>query len=168
VRPILRPRLQPPAADRLMRARKEGRIARHVRVAREVREEPRRVGTLVRQGLLNVWRARGGGFYGLGYLIAFLALEIGVLAGEAGESVGVVEFVTGQIFEYLLRFAVMSFVNVALAMIWPVYVVQLLGVWGYVVLGGGYLLFEKVLRPYVETWLPELRVSEPIPDTDSE
>lgn len=151
-----------------MRAEKEGRVARHVRVAREVREEPRRAGALVREGLLNVWRARGGGFYGLGYLIAFLILEIGVLAGEAGESAGVVEFVTGQFFEYLLRFAVMSFVNVGLALIWPVYILKLLGVWGFVVLGGGYLLFERVLRPYVETWLPELRAPDPIPDADSE
>ena len=151
----------------MVRAQKEGRIARHVRVAREVREEPRRAGTLVREGLLNVWRARGGGFYGLGYLIAFLILEIRMLTGEVGDSAGVVEFVTSQLFEYLLRFAVMSFVNVALAMIWPVYLLQLLGVWGFVVLGGGYLLFEKVLRPHVENWLPELRAPDPTPDADS-
>jgi len=126
------------------------------------------VGTLVREGLLNVWRARGGGFYGLGYLVAFLILEIRVLAGEVGESAGVFEFVTSQLFEYLLRFAVMSFVNMALAMIWPIYLFELLGVWGFVVLAGGYLLFEKVLRPHVEAWLPDLRALDPIPDADAE
>ena len=125
-----------------------------------MRAEPRRIVSLVREALLNIWRARGGGFYGLGYLIAFLVLEARLLAGDVGDSATVAGFVTSQIAEYVFRFTVMSFVNALLAMIWPLYVLQILGLWGFAVLGGGYLMFEKVLRPGVEAWFPELRVEE--------
>ena len=140
--------------------RGEGRIRRHIRVAREVRNEPRRIGALIREWLLNIWRARGGGFYGLGYLTAFVVLEIQMFIGDIGDSEGVVEFVTGQAVEYLLRFTVLSFVNVVLALLWPIYFLQWLGVWGFVFLGGGYLAFERALRPFVESWFPELRPAQ--------
>lgn len=145
---------------------REGRIARHVRVAREVHAEPRRIVSLVREALLNIWRARGGGFYGLGYLIAFLVLEARMLVGDVGESATVAGFVSSQIAEYVFRFTFMSFVNFFLAMIWPLYLLEMLGVWGFAVLGGGYLVFEKVLRPEVEAWFPELRVEEPPADEE--
>ncbi|MDH3641704.1 MAG: hypothetical protein OES38_06390, partial [Gammaproteobacteria bacterium] len=83
------------------------------------------------------------------------------LAGDVGESATVVDFVASQAAEYLFRFTVMSFVNVFLAMIWPFYLLQWVGVWGFAILGGGYLVFELVLRPVVEGWLPELRNEEP-------
>ncbi|MFP6817316.1 MAG: hypothetical protein VB949_16845 [Pseudomonadales bacterium] len=138
----------------------EGRIARHLGVLREIRDEPRRIVSLMGDGLFSTWRARGGGFFGLGYLIAFVVLELQMISTEVRGSDGVVEFFTSQIVEYIFRFAVQSLVNVILALIWPVYVLQWLGGWGLVALGGGYLLFEKVLRPYVEGWFPQLQTKE--------
>ncbi|MFP6837652.1 MAG: hypothetical protein VB948_16270 [Pseudomonadales bacterium] len=138
----------------------EGRIACHLGVLREIRDEPRRIVSLMGDGLFSTWRARGGGFFGLGYLIAFVVLELQMISTEVRGSDGVVEFFTSQIVEYIFRFAVQSLVNVILALIWPVYVLQWLGGWGLVALGGGYLLFEKVLRPYVEGWFPQLQTKE--------
>lgn len=84
-----------------------------------------------------------------------------MLAGDVGESATVVDFVASQAAEYLFRFTVMSLVNVLLAMIWPLYVLDWIGAWGFALLGGGYFVFELVLRPLVEGWIPELRVEEP-------
>ena len=126
-----------------------------------MRKEPRKAVSLVRETLVNIWRARGGGFYGLGYLIAFVVLEARMLAGDVGESATVVDFVASQAAEYLFRFTVMSFVNMFLAMIWPFYLLQWVGVWGFAILAGGYVVFEWVLRPSVEAWIPELRAEEP-------
>jgi hypothetical protein len=129
-------------------------------VLREIRDEPRRIVSLMGDGSFSTWRARGGGFFGLGYLIAFVVLELQMISTEVRGSDGVVEFFTSQIVEYIFRFAVQSLVNVILALIWPVYVLQWLEGWGLVALGGGYLLFEKVLRSYVEGWFPQLQTKE--------
>ncbi len=137
--------------------KKEGRLARQLRVARQIRHEPRSVVPLLRGWLLALWQARGGGFYGLGYVIAFIGMEIRTLAGDLSGSDSVSEFVLQQTLEYVSRICVESFVNAFLALLWPAFVLQWLAGWGIVVLIGGYLVFEHGLRQLVETWLPELR-----------
>ena len=72
----------------------EGRIARHLGVLREIRDEPRRIVSLMGDGLFSTWRARSGGFFGLGYLIAFVVLELQMISTEVRGSDGVVEFFT--------------------------------------------------------------------------
>src|SRR6478735_500402 len=43
--------------------------------------EPAAVLPLLRRWLAKLWASRGGGFYGLGYVVTFVALEIKSLAG---------------------------------------------------------------------------------------
>jgi hypothetical protein len=104
-----------------------------------------------------LWQARGGGFYGLGYVLTFIGMEIRTFTGDIGGSDSVSDFVLQQSFEFVSRICIDSFVNVFLALLWPAFVLKWLGGWGILVLLGGYLGFEYGLRRLVETWLPELR-----------
>jgi len=135
---------------------KEGRLAKHRRLAGEIRENPRVVGPLVRAVLLDVWRARGGGFYGLGYIVAFTYFEIMLLTGELVGSESVGEFALTQVLEYFLRFGLMSFVNVFRALLWPFYILEQYAGTGLVVLIVGYFGFEYLLRPRLDNLFPEL------------
>ena len=138
------------------KVKQEGRIERYKRQAKQIHEDPKSIGTMIRDGLIGVWRARGGGFYGLGYLITFIVLEIRLVVGDVSESEGVVDFVSNQMIEFIFRFGIQSFINGFLAFMWPVYVLDWLGVWSIAMLVAGYLVFERVLRPIVEGWLPGL------------
>lgn len=132
-------------------------MQRHRRIAQEIYAEPKSVGGHIRQGLLTLWVRHGAGFYGLGWVITFIVLEVQLITGELAESAGVADFVSSQLLEYLLRLGFMSFVNGLLASIWPLYVLQWLSGWGILVLVLGYYGFEKLLRPLVESSYPELR-----------
>lgn len=136
---------------------REGWIARQVRTAREIRREPRSAITMLRSAAVGLWVARGGGFYGLGCLVAFVVLEVRLFTGEWAESTGVSDFITGQVLEFILRIGFMSFLNGFLALVWPIYLLNWLGGAGLLVLVGGYLVFERVLRPLVEEHIPELK-----------
>jgi len=137
--------------------KRKGRIARHFRMGREVVRQPRQAIPLAREALVEAWRARGGGFYGLGYLIAFCWLQFSVLVGDVSESDSVSQFAMGAAIEYLLRFSLMAFVNVFLALLWPFYVLEQFGGTGIILLAIGYLTFEYGLRPLIEQTFPELR-----------
>jgi len=104
----------------------------------------------LRNWLLKMWRAKGGGFYGLGFVIAFITLEIRMFAAEFSGSDSVAEFIIGEALESLLRIGFLSFLNGFLALLWPVYLLERLGLWGIAILIGGYFGFERVLRPIVE------------------
>lgn len=136
--------------------KKEGRIARHLRVAGEVRREPRTALTLIRGWLVRLWAARGGGLYGLGVVVSFLILEARMIAGDLADSAGVADFLVGEIVEFVFRLGYMSFVNGLLALLWPLYVLERLELWGLVLLAAGYAVFEYGLRPLVESRVPEL------------
>ena len=42
-------------------------------------------------------------------------------------------------------------------LIWPIYLLGWLGAPGLLILFGGYMAFERVLRPFVERHIPELK-----------
>ena len=134
----------------------EGRFARHRRIAEEIYAEPRSIAGFMRDGFISVWASHGAGFYGLGWIVTFVVLEVNLFSGELIASDGVADFVGSQLLEYLLRVGVMSFVNTLLAAIWPVYVLQWMSGYGIVLLVAGYYGFEKLLRPVVESRFPEL------------
>jgi len=135
----------------------EGRMARQIRVGKRICREPRSLAPLLRAWLLGLWQARGGGFYGLGYVLTFIGMEVRTFTSEITGSDSVSDFVLQQAFEFISRICIDSFVNVFLALLWPAFVLQRLGGWGILALIGGYLGFEYGLRRLVETWLPELR-----------
>jgi hypothetical protein len=139
------------------RKSRERRLARHARHARMVWEDPRSASTLMRDGLLRLWAARGGGLYGLGYVVTFLWLEIRLVVSEFDASGGILDFVTDQLVEYLFRLGFMSLANMAMAFVWPALLLDRMGAWALVLLGLGYLAFEHGLRPILEQRFPELR-----------
>jgi len=146
------------------KAKKPGRFARHSRIVKEIYAEPRSLGGHVRDGFIAVWLAHGAGFYGLGWICTFVVLEVNTFGGELAQSEGVAEFVGGQFIEYVIRVGFLSFVNSILAAIWPVYLLQWLSGYGILVLVGGYLAFERLLRPVVENRFPELRAARQAAD----
>lgn len=137
----------------------EGWIARHVRIARQIGREPHSAFALLRGAAVALWVARGGGFYGLGCVVAFIALEVRTFTTELAASTSVSDFITSQALEYVLRIGFMSFLNGFLALIWPVYLLDWLGVPGVLILAGGYLVFEQGLQPIVEGHVPELKTA---------
>ncbi len=148
--------------------RKERRLARHLRHARTVWHDPKSLGGIIREGLLGIWRARGGGFYGLGYVVTFVMLEVKLLAGELVGSASFLEFLQSQLVEYLFRMGLMSFVNVLLAFLWPLLLLEQVGPWGLVLLAVGYFGFERGLRPRAEAMFPELRRADGADDDTGE
>ncbi|RMF00701.1 MAG: hypothetical protein D6773_11065, partial [Alphaproteobacteria bacterium] len=138
------------SSDPSQSGRKEGRIARHLRIAGEVRREPRRILPLLRGWLLGIWQRRGAGFYGLGFLITFIVLEVRMFGGDIAGSDNVAEALVVEVLTYIFRLGFMSFLNALLALLWPLYLIDRLGGFGLVVLIGGYFAFETLARPVVE------------------
>jgi hypothetical protein len=135
----------------------EGRIQRARRVAGELRKDPGRALPLARGMLIDIWRSRGGGFYGLGYLVAFIFYEIEMIFGDLVEATSMSEFALGQILEVVFRLSFLSFVNAFQALLWPLTVLQLYEGLGIILLIGSYLAFEYLLRPWIEGLFPELK-----------
>lgn len=106
-----------------------------------------------RRWFAGVWKLRGGGLYACGYAVTFLVLEVRSLTGDVVDSDGVVDFFASQIFEFVFRFLGESFVNMLLAFLWPVEVIQFRPPWGIAVLALMFLVFERFLRRRVEEWL---------------
>ena len=136
--------------------KKPGRLTRHIHTAKRLHAEPKNIGPMMRDALVRVWSARGGGFYGLGYVVAFIVIEVQMFAGEILESSSAADFAVAQIFEFAIRISFLSFINVMLALIWPVYVFDIAGGYGLAALLLGYIVFEKLVRPMVENHFPEL------------
>jgi hypothetical protein len=136
--------------------KKESRLARDLRTVQEISRDPRSIFPRARGWFVALWVRNGGGFFGLGYVVAFVALEAMTLASAAASS-GTSGFIVGQAVQYVFRVSVESFFNAFLALIWPLYLWQWLGVYSLVVLAAGYLAFEYVLRPFIEHWFPELK-----------
>jgi hypothetical protein len=137
-------------------AKKEGRIARHSRLAQEVWNEPASVLHWSRDWLVRLWITKGGGFYGLGYVITFVTLEIRAISGDFGGGGDIGDFITSQVVQYIIRFSVESLLNAVFAVIWPVYLLQWAGGLGIVVLIGAYAVFRLVIYPFLANWIPEL------------
>lgn len=132
-------------------------MAGQIRAAREIVHEPRTLLPLFRGWVVKLWLARGGGFYGFGYVLVLIGLEIQTLTGDFRASDGVTGFLLGQVIGYLLRISIESFFNGLLALIWPFSLFQWLEIWSVPVLMIGFFAFEAGVRPTVEAWFPELR-----------
>ncbi len=118
--------------------------------------QPRTAPSLAREALIKLWRVRGGGFYGLGYVITFVVLEIRMLIGNVVDSTDVVTLVVQEALEILFRFAVQSFINGFIAFGWPIFVVQYLHGWGLLAIGVGWFAFDRWAKPWINARLPDL------------
>ena len=134
---------------------KEGRIARDLRTVQEISRDPRSIFPRARGWFAALWVRNGGGFFGLCYVLAFIALEATTLASSVSES-GTSGLIVGQAMQYLFRFSIESVVNAFRALVWPVYLWRWLGPYSLILLAAGWLAFRYALRPVIEHWLPEL------------
>jgi len=96
---------------------------------------------------------RGGGLYAVGYILTFLFFEAKTLAEEVAESTGIADFLTNQIFEFVIRFATDSLQNMIKAFMWPVYIVELSPPYGAIALGVAFMAFPRYLKKPIEKWL---------------
>ena len=124
--------------------------------------DPKSAGSMMRHATVRLWRARGGGLYGLGYVVCFGVLQVRSFTEQVVTAASVPEFVIGEFAQRLFRFGVDSFVNAFLSLLWPAYVLDYFsgwgfGGWGIVILVVGFWAFERWLRPLVERRVPELR-----------
>ena len=111
-----------------------------------------------RNALIRIWRIRGGGLYGLGFMITFVILEIRGVVGDVSETESVEQFVLQQLFEIAFRFIGETILNTIKAFIWPVFVIDALGfLVGIAVLIAAFVGFDRLARPRIEAWLPELK-----------
>ncbi len=64
-----------------------------------------------------------------------------------------VDFFTNQIIEFLFRFLSESLVNMILAFMWPVYLIEAWQPYGLILLVTLFVLFPIVLKKPIERWL---------------
>ena len=115
--------------------------------------EPASIFPRIRAFLLSLWQARGGGFYGLGYVITFISLEISLFFTDVGETEGVADFVSEQVMSLVFRFAFESILNSFLALIWPALFIGKFGAIGILILAGAFILFQWGIKPRLDNWL---------------
>ena len=97
-----------------------------------------------------MWRSRGGGYYGMGYVVSYFVLEIRMLVGDLRETDGVVDFMTGQVFGFFVE----SFINAFVALLWPLLLIDEYELWGVGFLIAGFLVFERLIKPRLVRWFP--------------
>ncbi len=110
-----------------------------------------------RRRFLGIWQGKGGGLYGLGYALTFVALEVRALGGEIAASDSAGSFIAGQLFGYLIRISFDSILNALYALAWPLVLLQSLGVWAAGALTCALLIFAYAGRHRLDAWFPELR-----------
>ena len=135
--------------------RKKGWARRTSDNVREVSRNPRALPTMIQRWLVRLWRSKGGGYYGFGFVVTFVVLEIRMLLADWQESEGFAEFVGQQLLEFAFRFFIESFVNSLLALVWPLLLMGQLELWGVGLLVAGYFVFERAIKPRLAKLLPD-------------
>lgn len=130
-------------------------------LALRVRDEPMSLGTIAREAAVTLWSSRGGGFYGLGYVVTFVVLEIRLFASGIAQSDDVVTFLGQQLLETFFRIAFESLANTLQAFLWPLLVLSALGNWGIVLLVAGWWSYGRFVAPTVARWGVKTRQRKP-------
>ncbi|MGI9327157.1 MAG: hypothetical protein ACR2PZ_18210 [Pseudomonadales bacterium] len=143
------------------------RVSLRAQQAAAASDNPRLLWVWVRAGLLRMWRLRGGGFYGLGFVATFVVLQLGSLFADASEAAGPVDFLTSQLSEAIIRLTGDSIGNLVKAFLWPIYFVVWAGAYGLLALLTGFLIFDRWLKPWINDQFPEEPVA-PHNSADSE
>ena len=115
----------------------------------------------LKRTLVRMWRIRGGGFYGLGFVITFVILQIQALAGDVAEAESAEDFVRSQVFEYVFRYLGETIAIFVQSFLWPLLFLSLIGPWGIPTLIAGFLSFERWVKPVLSRYLPEIDEVEP-------
>jgi hypothetical protein len=137
------------------------RIDKSVGTVRTVVAEPRSISTMLHDGLLKIWRTRGGGFYGLGYVVCFVVLEVRAFIGNFEGDGDAMTMVLQEVAGFVFRFTAQSFLNTLLAFLWPAFVIEYLEGWGILLIGGGWVVFDRWMKPQINARMPRLRRADP-------
>ncbi|MEM9741498.1 MAG: hypothetical protein AAF918_02315 [Pseudomonadota bacterium] len=100
-----------------------------------------------RRWLLRMWRLRGGGFYGLGFVLVFVVHEVRSLFGQVAESTSAADFLTSQALEMVIRLFSESWINFLYAAIWPLLLLGWAGGYGFLMLILGFVVFDRWGKP---------------------
>ncbi len=120
-----------------------------VHTTRRIVADPRQLGAVIRERSMALWASRGGGFFGLGYLVAFVTLEIGTFADEIVGATDVATLLGQQLFEVVFRFASESFLNAIFAFLWPLWVLDRVGPFlGGSLLAAGWWGYGRFVAPH--------------------
>lgn len=106
-----------------------------------------------RRWLAKVWLAYGGGLYAVGYATTFLYLEARTIVSELLEADGIIDFLTDQLIDFIVRFAIDSIANMVQAFIWFLPVMSYKPPVGMIALGVGFYVFDIFLRERVAEWI---------------
>ena len=115
---------------------------------REMAQRPGTIGTRLRDAAIEIWSSRGGGFYGLGYLVTFVVLEVQAFV-SGFETTDTVTFLETELVQMFFRFAWQSVLNSLVALVWPAFVLKYLQGWGVLALIAGAWLYGRLVAPYV-------------------
>lgn len=96
----------------------------------------------------------------MGYALTFAYLEVRMVIGEFIDADGIGSFLSEQLVEFVLRFAIDSFQNMIMALMWPVDIVTWQPPYGAIGLGLAYLVFATFLKEPITDWL--------LPETEQE
>ncbi len=142
-------------SDEKSPGRKKGWACRTSDNVREVAQNPRALPTLIQRWLVRLWRSKGGGYYGFGFVVTFVVLEIRMLVEDWQDSQGIADFLGQQLLEFVFRFFIESFINSLLAFVWPVLLIGKLELWGVGLLVVGYFVFERAIKPRLAKLIPD-------------
>lgn len=109
----------------------------------------------LRRKFRKLWNARGGGLYAFGYAVTFFWLEVKTIVGDFASSDSLGSFVTGEIIEFLMRFATDTIVNMVHAFIWPVFVIEWYPPWGMLALAAAFFAFPRLVKQPLEKLLSD-------------
>lgn len=144
------------------------RVQQRADQAVQLRKDPWLLGVWIRQGLLRMWRVRGGGFYGIGFVVTFVYSQAQSLLQDVTEADGVVDFLTSQLSEAIIRFTGDFLGNLIAAFVWPLLLLGWTDAWGLVALVVGFFVFDRWIKPWINRQFPEEAASSPGPaDADS-
>ena len=101
----------------------------------------------------KVWNVRGGGLYAVGYALTFIYLEVRTVLVEFIEADSIGSFLSEQLVEFVLRFAMDSLENMIMALMWPVDIVTWQPPFGAIGFGLAYMVFATFLKKPITDWL---------------
>lgn len=153
--PAQRPRPRKRAKKPPLRERLLTRAHERADQARQLRANPRIAGLWIRQALLRMWRLRGGGFYGIGFVATFLYTQAQSLFDDAAESAGLVDFLTSQLSEALIRLSADFLGNLITAFLWPLWLLSFTGAWGLLGMLITFLVFDRWIKPWINARFPD-------------
>lgn len=137
-----------------LKQRLANRVDQRVQQAAAASDNPRLLWVWLRSALLRMWRLRGGGFYGLGFVLTFVGLQLASLLEDAAEAQGPVDFLTSQMAEALIRLLGDTLSNLIQAFLWPFLFVGWTGPYGLLLLLGSFLAFDRWGKPWINAQFP--------------